>query len=292
VKPLVAIIVFCAVLPAQTDTRPLKKRAADLVNAELPAEALKILVRAQEQTPRDPEVRVYAGEAHFQLEEYEKAVAAFREAIAIDPGIAPFLPNLGHALLKLQKTAEARAQFQLIVEKAKQPAAKARALAGVGVALAEEGDEKGARSSFEKALEIDPELDRARYRLALIQLKAGEAEAAATHLLAIVKEHPLYEGAAYNLGLAYRALGNDAAAKEWEEKFKQVRKAKKELEDLKLAWKQTGRIELMAGIARVYARSGEAADAVSWFSRYLAAKPDDAAAKAELDAIRAKLARK
>ena len=104
----------CAVLPAQTDTRPLKKRAADLVNAELPAEALKLLVRAREQTPRDPEVHVYAGEAHFQLEEYEKAVAAFREAIAIDSSIAPYLHNLGHALLKLQKTAEARTQFQLI----------------------------------------------------------------------------------------------------------------------------------------------------------------------------------
>lgn len=282
---LAAAAALCAGASAQ-DAKALIRTAAEMIGAERPAEALKVLASAREQMGRNPEVYVYTAEAHFQLEEYEKAVASFREAIAMDAAIAPLLPNFGHALLKLQKTAEARAQFQLIADNARQPAAKARALAGVGTAYADEGDEKAARARFEEALKIDPSLDRARYRLALIQAKAGENEAAVANLLAIVKEHPLYEGAAYNLGLCYRTLKNDEAAKIWEEKFKQVRKAKKDLEDHKLAWKQTGRIELMAAIARVYARSGEKSDAISWFARYLAVRPDDSGAKAELEALK------
>ena len=113
------------------------------------------------------------------------------------------------------------------------------ALTGVGLALADEGQDALARARFAEALAIDPSLLRARYRLALIQLKAGDDQGAAENLRAVVAVDPLYEGAAYNLGLAYRALKNDAAAKEWEERFKEVRKAKRELEDLKAAWKQS-----------------------------------------------------
>jgi Tfp pilus assembly protein PilF len=279
----------CALLPAQTDTKPLVKQAGDLVNAEQPAEALKVLARAREQTPTNPEVFVYTGEAHFQLEENEKAVQAFRQAIALDPSIAPFIQNLGHALLRLQRPGEAKEHFQLIADKAKSPGAKARALTGVGLALADEGNDALARARFEEALKIDPSLHRARYRLALMQLKAGENEAAAEHLRAIVAADPLYEGAAYNLALAYRALKNDAAAKEWEERFKDVRKAKRELEDLKSSLRQTpARVDLVLAIARVYARSRSDTDAIAWFTRYLAARPDDAAARVELEAIRAR----
>ena len=68
-----------------------------------------------------------------------------------------------------------------------------------------------------------------------------------------------------------------------------MRKAKRELEDLKGRWQQNpARIELVLAIARVYARSRSDADAVAWFTRYLAAKPDDAAARGELEAVRAR----
>ena len=59
----------------------------------------------------------------------------------MDPSIAPFIQNLGHALLRLQRPAEAREHFQLIADKAESPGTKARALTGVGLALADEGDE-------------------------------------------------------------------------------------------------------------------------------------------------------
>jgi tetratricopeptide (TPR) repeat protein len=278
---------FAGLVAAQAETVPLKKTVANLLLAERPAEALALIVAARERAPKDPELPIYAGEAHFQLEEYEKSVAAFREAIRIDAAVTPYIQNLGHALIKLRRLEEARTHFAIVAERGPNPSARARGLAGLGLAHAENGDLPAARARFSEALAIDPGLLRARYQLAVIQLKAGEHAAAIEHLRAVVAVDPLYEGAAYNLFLGYVAAKDESAAKEWERRFKEVRKAKRELEDLKGALRtDQGNADLMLAIARVYAREHATADAVSWYQRCLDVRPADAAARRELDEVR------
>jgi tetratricopeptide (TPR) repeat protein len=285
-------VVVAAPLWSQTESAPLKKQAIDLIIAERPSDALVLLEVAKARSPKDPEVLVYFGEAYFQLESNEKAVEAFRAAIAIDQGIASHVPNLGHALLRLRRPAEARAQFETIAASAPNAAARSRALVGVGLALQDEGDEKAARAKFEEALKADPASLRAHYRLALVLIRSSEPAAAIEHLLTVVMVDPLYEGAAYNLALAYRSAKNEAAARDWEQRFKAVRKAKKDLENLKLALRSTpDNAALVLGIARVYAAAGSYGDAASWYGRYTEMKPDDAEARKEFDALRARLRR-
>jgi Tfp pilus assembly protein PilF len=287
---LLAATLAAAILPAQSDLPALRRQAKALVFAEQPSAALEVLGRAREMAPKDPELLIWTGEAWFQLENWERAATAFREAVALDKDLGPHLQNLGHALLKLQRLREAKEQFQLIADKGPSAGAKARGLTGVGLALVEEGDEKLARARFEEALKLDPAQLRARYRLALIQIRADETAAAIENLRVVVEADPLYEGAAYNLALAYRTAKNETAAKDWEESFKQVRKAKRDLEDLKTALrKNPASVETALAIARVYARAGSNADAAEWFTRYLAARPNDVVAQQELERVRKKL---
>jgi tetratricopeptide (TPR) repeat protein len=285
------VAVLTGSLRAQAETVPVKKVVAKLLHSERAAEALALVERARAASPRDAEIFVYAGEAHFQLEEHDKAVAAFREAIRLDASLAPHVQNLGHALIKLRRLEEARAHFEVVAERAPNPGARARALAGLGLAHAEDGDLVAARAKFAEALGLDPTLVRARYQIAILQLKSGEHAAAIDHLRAVVAADPLYEGAAYNLFLAYVATKDEAAAKEWERRFKDVRKAKRELEDLKGSLKTNpANGDLMLAIARVYAGAQSHSDAISWYQRCLEVRPDDAAARRELEDVSRRVA--
>ena len=182
------------------------------------------------------------GEAHFQLEEYEKAVDAFRRRSPSIRRSRRTSRTSGTRLLRLQRPGRgARA-----LPARRRPHAFARR---EGARARGRRNRPGGRGS-EKRSPGPGSRRRSRSTRASPRAVSARADPAqgrrprrrpSRTSRAIVAVDPLYEGAAYNLGLAYRALKNEAAAKEWEERFKEVRKAKSELEDLKVALRSDSR---------------------------------------------------
>jgi tetratricopeptide (TPR) repeat protein len=106
----------------------------------------------------------------------------YREAIALDPGLAAAHTNLG------------------------------------GLAY-RRGDMSGARQAFEAALALDPEQPEARFNLANLVLEAGDIELAVAELRRVLQATPDFADAHYNLAIALERLGGRAQARAHLERY-------------------------------------------------------------------------
>ena len=107
------------------------------------------------------------------------AIAAYRRAIASEPGLADAHLNLGRLLHELGKTAEAEQCYREAL--AARPG-DATAAFNLGVALQDLGRLREAAAAYEAALAIDRTLADSHYNLAGIHEQLGEPEAAFRHL--------------------------------------------------------------------------------------------------------------
>jgi tetratricopeptide (TPR) repeat protein len=112
----------------------------------------------------------------------DKAAAAYRRALKLDPGLAAAHTNLG-------RLAHRR------------------------------GDAAEARSSFEAALALDPDQPEARYNLAHLQIAAGEMDVAAAELRRVLQLDPNFADAHFNLATALEALGGRRQARDHLQRF-------------------------------------------------------------------------
>lgn len=144
------------------------------------AQAAADLVVAQGLSPGDAELAALAAEAkrkaaavkgtdlfHKGLEaeavgNTRAAFEAFRDAFAADPANLRAAAQAARAALAVGEVGAARA----LVDQALQAAPRSGLLhEALGLVLEAEGSKKDARRAFERALELDPALDRAKERL-------------------------------------------------------------------------------------------------------------------------------
>lgn len=105
-----------------------------------------------------------------------KAERCYREALALDPGLAAARTNLGSLAYR-------------------------------------RGDVGGAREAYEAALALDPEQPEARFNLANLVLENGDLELAVAELRRVLQSAPDFADAHYNLAVALERLGGRAAAR-------------------------------------------------------------------------------
>ncbi len=152
----------------------------DFELSELAREASTLPLRTPETKPDEPE-----GEDWYErgcvLEEVspEEAMAAYRQALETDPGLADAHVNLGRLLHERGEAEEAARHYRLAL--AARPE-DATAAFNLGVALQDLGRLAEAAELYEKALEIDRDLADAHYNLAGLYERLGQPEAAFRHL--------------------------------------------------------------------------------------------------------------
>jgi tetratricopeptide (TPR) repeat protein len=134
----------------------------------------------------------------------DKAIAAYHQALAIDPKLAPVHVNLGVARQAQGKVVEAIAEFK----KALQLDPKyAMAHVGLGNALQAQGKLDEAIAEYKKAIAIDPKLALAHYNLGLaLKDKDRMDDAIAAYKKAITID-PTLAQAHVNLGIALKSRG-------------------------------------------------------------------------------------
>jgi tetratricopeptide (TPR) repeat protein len=112
----------------------------------------------------------------------EDCERAYRQALALDEGLAAVHTNLGRLLHR-------------------------------------RGDTQGARACFEAALALDPEQPEARFNLANLILEAGDFELAVAELRRVLQSAPDFADAHYNLAVALERLGGRAQARAHLERY-------------------------------------------------------------------------
>lgn len=151
---------------------------------ELAREASTLPLRTPPPETRgdEPESAAAWFEQGWELEEEEapeEAIAAYRRALEIEPGLADAHVNLGRLLHERGKAAEAESHYRQAL--AARPDDTTAAF-NLGVALQDLGRLRDAASAYETALAIDSSLADAHYNLAGIYEELGEREAAFRHL--------------------------------------------------------------------------------------------------------------
>lgn len=124
--------------------------------------------------PNSPWRHLASGEALESQHDYDAALTAYRQVLALTPGKPGVHFRIGRVLL------------------AKSPDAEARA---------------GAAKAFEKELELDPSNANAAYELGEIRRKAGELEPARQLFELALKHYPDFEEAQVALGRTLMDLG-------------------------------------------------------------------------------------
>jgi len=129
--------------------------------------------------PQDFRWRYLAGFLAQEAGQFEEALAAYRDALVIDPGYLAATLRQGQVLLKLQRPEEAKDKFLAVL--AREPA-NAPALAGLGRLAMGEADYAGAIQYLEKALAVEPAATRLRYTLAIAYRQDGDLNKARDNL--------------------------------------------------------------------------------------------------------------
>jgi tetratricopeptide (TPR) repeat protein len=111
-----------------------------------------------------------------------RAEACYREALALDPGLAAARTNLGGLAYRA-------------------------------------GDTSTARAAFEAALALDPDQPEARFNLANLVLESGDLELAVAEFRRVLQSDPEFADAHFNLAIALERLGGRAQARAHLERY-------------------------------------------------------------------------
>jgi tetratricopeptide (TPR) repeat protein len=107
------------------------------------------------------------------------AMAAYEDAIGLNPGYLPITLRQGQVLAELQRPDDARKRFLAVIT---QDPRNAPALAGMGRLAMTEKDYAGAIRYLEQALAFDPAATRLRYTLAIAYRQSGHLDKARDNL--------------------------------------------------------------------------------------------------------------
>jgi choline-sulfatase len=127
------------------------------------------------------------GKVYLQMHDLKNAVPAMERATEINPTDLDNFYNLGNAYLTFKNADKAEKAFKAILI---QDESYAGAYKGLGLAAVQRGDKSGARSNFEKAIELDPEEVEPLLHLGLLYKSNGNRQEALRYFTLFLEKAP------------------------------------------------------------------------------------------------------
>jgi tetratricopeptide (TPR) repeat protein len=159
-----------------------------LYKAEKYNEAVNALIKARQEDPKSSTAAFFLGMAYKQLMDYETALGNLRDAVTLTPKIKEALIELIDVSVRLGKTDEANKWIAVAEQENIQPA---NAAFLKGLVLTQEGKNKEAAVSFEKAKSLDPKIAQASdIQIALSHLRDSELETAKARFQSAITDDP------------------------------------------------------------------------------------------------------
>jgi tetratricopeptide (TPR) repeat protein len=153
--------------------------------------------------PNHAEALNLAGVIGFQTGQMEQGLMLVRRAIAANPNVAMPYANLGQALARLGRFAEAA---EPLSRAAALDPGGARAHAQLGAVLLELGQDQAALESLDRALRLHPDMIEALTDRAVVLRRLGRPGESLDGLIRAARLAPGVAGVRYNLGTLLRDL--------------------------------------------------------------------------------------
>ncbi|MEO8726455.1 MAG: tetratricopeptide repeat protein, partial [Acidobacteriaceae bacterium] len=141
------------------------------------------------------------GQTWSEMGNYQRAVAAFHQALEANPSLPRAHYLSGLAEIRAERPAEAAVEFQ---EELKIDPQNADAEYNLGYAYLQQSQRDRAEALFAKVVAQHPEHADAQYQLGKAKLEAGDTKQAIAHLQAAAKFAPEKDYIHYQLQAAYR----------------------------------------------------------------------------------------
>ncbi len=267
---IAVVLAWSTVAASQADPTPLlaiRNSIRELLVAKQAVQALEAIRPHLEQFPDDPGLHALHGEAFFALDRPAEAVEAFARAVALDGTYQGKLFNYGRALQGLDRHDEAIEVFEAM-RSAETPQRRAQGSFGIGLSRQALGDDDAAVDAFRETLRIDSGFQRARYRLALLDIAHGRDAEAETALSEVLGVDPLHHGAAYNRALALGRLDRTVESEAAWERYRRILEGKQRISLLEERLTGgPGDAESLLELGRVHAELGAHGVALTWYSR-------------------------
>src|SRR5581483_12149165 len=232
------------------------------------------------------------GRAYGALEVRNNAAEdAYRRAVALEPQNPLYRLDLADMLVINSKTMEAEEAYRRAVALAPHDP---DALSRLGGFLLDQPPTPARRQEAERVLQEavarDRDSDFAFYQLGRLRFESGDAKGAITPLSRAVALVPEIPETWYLLSRAYARAGDSLHAQAALRNFQQWRRLYMErTHTSELVKARPGDGGLRLKLARLYARNGENAKAISQYSYCLQLNPGNADARRELHALKARL---
>jgi arylsulfatase A-like enzyme/predicted Zn-dependent protease len=174
-----------------------------IVEQDYPA-AVELLESALREDAKMPQARLMLGAAYSELDRSAEAKAQFDLVLKDDPKSVPALVGVASLLMREDKAKDVIALCRQVLALDDR---NVQALALLGEAHADRGEPEKALAHFEKAVAIQPKLTRNRLNLAASLIEVRQYDRADKVLGEIVAESPRFPFAQFNRGLLHEAQG-------------------------------------------------------------------------------------
>jgi tetratricopeptide (TPR) repeat protein len=178
--------------------------AASLAKRDESSQAIQVLSELVAKDPGAAKARVSLARIHSRKGEFEEAERLLKEALAYEPKNLDAYCGLADIALKRGKGLRVRMLAAQGLKIEPKTACLYSALGGVAL---KDGDKAVALASFQKAVEYDPDLIEARFRVAEVSLDFKDFKKAVDNYEAVIQRFPNDVAALVDLGVAYKGLG-------------------------------------------------------------------------------------
>jgi len=174
--------------------------------------ALRELKKAELLNPADPITLYDIGLVYYYRGRYDQAIEYLQKAIQLKPAYAPAINTLGNAYSAMGEWDKAIRTYETIIEDAFYGTPHF-ALSNMALAYYQKKDLVQAERHFLEALKINPDFVNALGGLGVLYIEQGRYPEAVSRLERAVRKAPKVGQLHFELGRAYRGMGDNARAK-------------------------------------------------------------------------------
>ncbi len=186
-------------------------------------------IKAREEAEKAYQESVKAletGNQLFQDRKYEEALTFFQDFSQKNPEIITIHFNIGDVFREMKKYEEARAEYQKVMDYAKEKAdttLQAKVVSSLGMVELRQNKMKEAQALFEQSIALNPEDEILAYNVAEIYFGSNDADKAIEYYQKAIQIKPDWSEPYLKIGYAYLNKGDiPQAIKSIEEYLKRV----------------------------------------------------------------------